>query len=623
MTQPTRRERLSYRFDTWMSKGTVALIGLLAVVTFVFVVVVAFIVWALPLHPKDEPEGDFFDIFWGNLMRTLDPGTMGSDEGWGFRLAMLVVTLGGLVIVASLIGIVSGGFDAKIAELRKGRSRVIERDHTLILGWNDKVFTIVRELTIANASRGRRAIVIVADRDKVEMEDALRAIVEPRGSTTVICRSGNPVRPADLALGSPDEARSIIVLAPEHDDDPDAVVIKTALAVAQRANRTEGTGHVVAELREASNLEAARLVGGEEMQWVLADELIGRITVQTCRGSGLSVVYSELLDFSGSEIYFAEYPALAGATYGEAQLAFEDSIVIGLASDRETWLNPAPSTILQTGHSLIMIAEDDSSIRLAAAPSAELSAIRAAGRLEPRPERTIILGYNGRLPTLLRELDAFAVPGSTALVVADVDAPELPEVANLDLRFEHARVTSRRTLDAVGVADADHVIVLADDRLPVQQADARTLVTLLHLREIGERTDARLNIVSEMLDDHNRELAEVTRADDFIVSDRLVALMLAQLSESSGLASVFEELFTAAGSELRVQPAVDYVTDEAPITFATVVAAAQRRGETAIGYRIGRRARGAEPGTSIVINPHKASRRQFAADDSIIVLSPP
>ena len=31
--------------------------------------------------------------------------------------------------------------DAKVEELRKGRSRVLESDHTLILGWGPKVFT--------------------------------------------------------------------------------------------------------------------------------------------------------------------------------------------------------------------------------------------------------------------------------------------------------------------------------------------------------------------------------------------------------------------------------------------------------------------------------------------------
>ena len=38
-----------------------------------------------------------------------------------------------------------------------------------------------------------------------------------------------------------------------------------------------------------------------------------------------------------------------------------------------------------------------------------------------------------------------------------------------------------------------------------------------------------------MRDINNRSLAEVTQADDFIVSDKLVSLMLAQVSENKKL----------------------------------------------------------------------------------------
>ena len=38
----------------------------------------------------------------------------------------------------------------QLDELRKGRSKVLEKDHTLILGWNSKVFPIVSEICIAN-----------------------------------------------------------------------------------------------------------------------------------------------------------------------------------------------------------------------------------------------------------------------------------------------------------------------------------------------------------------------------------------------------------------------------------------------------------------------------------------
>ena len=72
------------------------------------------------------------------------------------------------------------------------------------------------------------------------------------------------------------------------------------------------------------------MVGGDEAELVLVGDLIARIIAQTCRQSGLSVVYTELLDFGGDEIYFRAEPALVGKTFGDALLAYEDSAVIGL-----------------------------------------------------------------------------------------------------------------------------------------------------------------------------------------------------------------------------------------------------------------------------------------------------
>ena len=68
------------------------------------------------------------------------------------------------------------------------------------------------------------------------------------------------------------------------------------------------------------------------------------------------------------------------------------------------------------------------------------------------------------------------------------------------------------------------IVLVLDDLLDAQRADGKTLVTLLHLRDIAAKPAERFSIVSEMLDVRNRDLAEVTRADDFIVSDRLVSL---------------------------------------------------------------------------------------------------
>ena len=84
----------------------------------------------------------------------------------------------------------------------------------------------------------------------------------------------------------------------------------------------------------------------------------------------------------------------------------------------------------------------------------------------------------------------------------------------------------------------------------------------------------------------NRTLAEVTRADDFIVSDQLVSLYLTQVAENKALSVVFDDIFDAEGSEIYLRPIDGYVALERPLTFYTLVEAARRRGEIAIGYRI-------------------------------------
>lgn len=624
MDKITIRERFRYWFDGMMSRGLVALVGLLALASLGFIAVVSLVVAyaGTYFYPPGEEHYSFGEAMWNSLMRTLDSGTMGGDQGTGYRAAMLVVTIGGVILVASLISIISSAFDARVEELRKGRSRVLESDHTLILGWSSKVVPIVSEICIANESRSRSAVVILADGDKVEMEDELRAKVTRRGKTKIIVRSGNPMDLTDLEVGNPHTARSVIIVAPEDGTDPDSVVIKTALALTNNPRRKDGKYHIVGEIQQPGNLEAARLVGRDEAHWVLTEDLISRITVQTSRQSGLSVVYTELLDFDGDEIYFTEQPALAGKTYFETQLAFRNSSVIGFIAGGEVLLNPPADQVYRAGDQIIVIAEDDSTVAPAAPGTPDPSAIGASGPDIAQPERALVLGYNKSLHMILTELDDYMEPGSSVTVVTDAVVPPLPAFENMAVTVVAGDVAGRTVLEDLKVHEYPHIIVLADkDGLDPQRADAKSLITLLHLRDLADEAGVRLNVVSEMLDDRNRELAEVARADDFIVSDKLISLMLSQISENAQLAEVFQLLFSSVGSEIYLREAARYVTPGTAVDFYTVLEAARRRGETAIGFSLAAHAQDKTHGYGVTVNPDKKEKRIYGPNDKIIVLA--
>jgi len=629
--QVSWRDKLRYWFENTLSKGTIAIIGWLALVSLAIIALAGLVLAAMHIGADERAhEYGFFEGMWQSMLRTLDPGVVAGDSGWQLRLLMLIVTVGGIFIVSILIGTITSGLEARLTELRKGRSRVIEHQFTLILGWSSKVYSIIGELLIANENQKDPCIVILAERDKVEMEDDIRSKFPSTRNTRVICRSGNPLDLDDLAVVDPHSARSIVVLAPET-DNPDIHVIKSVLAITNNPARKKEPYHIVAEIRDPKNLEAARLVGGKEAIYVQGEDLIARVTAQTCRQSGLSVVYTELLDFDGAEIYFKAEPALAGRTYREIVGAYEDSTVMGMMrADGEVLINPPMDTTYANGDQVIAISEDDDTLVLSKDGGGGLpdtSAVANRERLQAAPERILVLGWNDKAQAIIEELDNYVAPGSETIVICrhegarDVLLNVARRMQRQRVRFADGDVTHAATLAAVKATTFEHVILLSYNDLPIQEADAKTLITLLHLRNLADAAGIRMSIVSEMMDLRNRALAQIARADDFIVSDKLVSLMMAQLSENANLDRVFKVLFSSEGSEIYIRPMSDYIRLGSTVDFYTVLEAAAQRGETAIGYRLMKYADDKDRGYGVNVNPKKSEKHSFAQNDQIVVLA--
>jgi len=630
--KPTFSQRLGYQFDNLMSRGTPAMIGML----FVLSLIVVFIAGAVISITGFVQEGEsgrlsFGEAAWESLMRTLDSGTMGGDTGMGFRLVMLFVTLGGIFVVSALIGVLNNAIEGQMERLRKGRSRVLESNHTLVLGWSAQIFTILNELMAANENQNNARIVVLADKDKVEMEDEIRERVHVRGKTRIICRSGGPIDPNDIEITSPHAAKSIIVLPPEN-KDPDIDVIKTVLAITNNPNRRAEPYHIVTQIRDAKNMNVLKMVGvNDNVQAILTGDLIARVVAQTSRQSGLSVVYTELMDFGGDEIYFKHEPGLAGKTLGEALLAYEDSCLMGLRkADGRILLGPAMDSRIESDDQIFALSADDDTLRLSGLgliPIDEALIRSTAKPLSPKPEKCLILGWNRSGTTIVHELDHYVAKGSQVTVVADVFNIEKQirtqggKLQNQKLVVQEGETTDRDLLNGLHVEEYDHVIVLAYSTLEPQEADAKTLVTLLHLRDMSEKDETPFSIVSEMLDLRNRELAEATQVDDFIVSEHLVSLMMAQLSENAELFNVFTDIFDPEGAEIYLKPVDAYVATGEPVNFYTMVEAAGRRGETTLGYRTTSEASDAGKSYGVHTNPKKSEKVTFSPGDKVIVIA--
>ncbi len=621
--------RLRYHFDNLMARGVGAQILLLAFATLVLIALVVATLFSLGFVPADDQgvHDSLGKVVWKALNHTLDPGNLGGDSGgWGFLFVMLFATIGGLFVVSALIGVLNQGFVGVIDSLRRGKSAVVEKDHTVILGWGPKIATLLRELAEAHQNVRGACVVVLADRDKVEMDAEIAEAMKGK-RLRVVTRSGSVMAMEDLALLDLPASKSVIVLAPEkHADgtpmeghESDTIVLKSLLAIAKVA--PEQQLHIVAEIFDERTESVARLVAGDKAALILAAPLISRLLVQTGRQSGLSAVYSELLDFEGVEIYQAPGTDVVGKTFRDAVFAYDTSTLIGVyTAAGEMQVPPALDRVFGEGDQVVVISEDDDTILANGTRAIDAAQVIAQAPEHVHvPDRTLILGASPRLPVVLRELDSYVAPGSAVVVYGEQLVAPKVELANLSTSFHAGDITSRGVLDQLDLASFDHVLVLSETTGRTQEmADARTTVTLLYLRDIERKTGTKIPITSEILEIQNRDLASVAEADDFIVSNALVSLMVSQVSENPHLVEVFDELFTAGGYELYLKPVEHYVTT-GDVSFATVCEAALHRDELAIGYRLTAKAK--EPGFGVVVNPNKRTLVTLGAGDKIIVLA--
>jgi len=457
----------------------------------------------------------------------------------------------------------------------------------------------------------------------VEMDEEIRNRIPNTKTTRIVTRNGSPIDLNDLGLLSLHTSRSIII-----NESNDADVIKTLLAVINSPTERTTKYNIVAVLREPKNVAVAQIAARGQAEIILEDAIISRIIAQTCRQSGLSAVYSELLDFDGDEVYLRAFPALTGKTYGEILPLFETSSVIGLKTMDGVRLNPPMDTLLCDGDEVIAVTADDDKLLLsnAAIPAPVERHISKKAPVAQVAERILILGWNENAMRIIEELDHYVARGSEIIVASDSEKART-EIKCAERGLEHVSVTlaegditERETLDELLVEDVPHIILLSDRyQENIQKADANTLITLLHLRNIAELTGKQFSIVSEMLDIRNRRLAEVAKVNDFIVSDTIISLLIAQVSENNLLNAVFEDIFDSDGSELYIKPMDQYVTLQEPVSFYTILEAARRKGETAFGYKLASEAKQDNASGGVHINPNKSVMIQFTEGDSVIV----
>eukprot|EP00899_Mesostigma_viride_P014939 jgi/Mesvir1/23446/Mv22299-RA.2 len=352
---------------------------------------------------------------WRAFLYIVDAGSaqLALDESINNRLVAAFLCLLGLVNFGGFVGLTAEAISARIDELDRGFSDVLETDHIVILGYNSKLFPLINELVEANRSEGGVAIVVLSAMSKFQVENQWKGeISEMRKSlhgSQLICRQGDPQLAADLQRVNVLKARSVIILAADNiykAEERDAFVLRVLLgleSVARGAAQQEQLGggapgkellassrpmgwqgrgggqptrHVVAELESRSHVDVLQYLGTESSHWtvshVVSRDLLSRLMVQAVFMPGITTVFAHLLSFNGSEFYFYPLPPDCPVRrFGRLQFHFLDSVLCGVWHPEDgLLLCPGEDYEVAADESLVVLAEDNDRITLMDQPRA-------------------------------------------------------------------------------------------------------------------------------------------------------------------------------------------------------------------------------------------------------------
>ena len=638
------QQRLGYWFDNVMAQGMLAKIKLLLVVTVVFVVLIGVLATiasgsGTPLH-----EG-----LWRTLLLTLGKGGQGEVTGNNaiYAFCMLLVVLYAMFFMATLIGLINTGIRSKVDDLGRGKRTVLESGHTLVLGYNETVISILEEFILAHAnSQEQRVVVVLGEEKQSEMENAIRSKfghTRDHPKTKIICRTGSAYSIDDLNRCSLATSRSVVVNVPTDFD-----TIKALMACSHILNQSEeaSPSFAVAAVFDEGNIGSAKIAGCDEkgngqdrLELLSLQEILSRIIVHTSRQPGLSEVFTELFNFAGNEIYIVDsdpsFAELAGLSVSEINLRLKNAIAIGVVRPEGGVVIADPNALVfGAGDSLIVVEKDDDPLDVLVQPVAA-DVVAVPNRSRSEPAQVLILGTGPIMNNVLCEYAAYLPAGSSiylggstvegALALDGSIAGRLAE-ANVALRECSGDIYDKHALFGIlEEAQPESVAILTPHKHGAEiDEDERIIRLLLFLREYRTVRGVHFSITSEMNSEANRELASATGSDDFIIGRHFSALLMTQIAEDREMKGLFDELLSSEGFEVYMQRASNYLATGAPTDMFAVGQAVAQRGEIFIGIR---QKIGGVYGVPR-INPERidaatgrAKEYVFGPDDYVVVLS--
>nr|CCA17920.1 ion channel putative [Albugo laibachii Nc14] len=569
-----------------------------------------------------QPHEAVNETLWQSWTFLADSGSHTNLSRERVRVIGAITTIIGILYFSVIMGFVVDGIRDKMDSLKKGKSRVAEDGHTLMLGWTDKSVSFIRQICLANESEHGGTIVVLAEVEKEDLEAELSSHLksEDLRGTRVIFRTGTSLLSVDLIKVAAHRAKSIVIMAQTSGeaDRSDASVLRTVLSL---KTIPQLSGHIVAELRDIDNEPLVKLVGSNQVEILVSHDVIGRLVLMSARSPGLAGVFTSLLGFEGCEFYVKHWPECVGVRFGDLVERFPDAIPLGIKNAQgQVFLHPGFDVIVQELDQIIVLAEDDDTYQACDPLPVDIGELPDSKSKPQINEKILMCGWRRDIRDMIQLLDSLVTPRTELHMLCEEPIHlrsqllqdgglKVKDLRNLRLFHHFGNTAVRRHLENLPLDMFTSMMILADQsrETDIMHSDSHSLASLLLIRDLQnrlfeqkysksqqmipkhKRPRVACKCISEILDPRTQKTistsSTILELSEFIQSNELVSCILAMISESRDVRVILDELLGPQGAFFEIEPSSRYCLQSEEVTFWQLAKRAMLKGDILCGYQ--------------------------------------
>ncbi|WPC38149.1 hypothetical protein PQQ32_01445 [Brachyspira hyodysenteriae] len=521
---------IKYRIDRMLNKGLFYQLMLLVFAIIILLLIVSiFIIVFFKYPPKDA--------FWDSLMQFIDTGNISSVEGdTGVVITFLMVTFVGVCGWGSLIAMINKALQDRINNLSKGNAFIMEKNHAIILGYGEEALTIIEEFIKAKV----KTIVILSEHN-VDVIRKRVSFIKGYKKTNIIIREGTTSRIENIKLLNISKSSSISII---NNDDTESLNILLALKKIIEEieeDKIDKKINICVLVHEEDTIEIIKSIENKNfvIHVIYKYEILYKLIAQSIIYTGLSNVYEDLFSNDGNVFYIENDHDFDNWKFEDAASKYFDKgmILLGITKeDRSQILIPNYDYIIKKENRLIILSKNNYDNPIKEYPDIKPNIIKYKNNI-------LLICEEKRYTEIIKEISEYIENNNITMLSYDL--------------IKSQKNKYKFMLEKLKKENTTKIVLISEDNI----TDVKSINILLIIREIIKKEKLNIAILSLLNSIQKRNLIYSDDVRDFIVSGKLIGMLMAQASISSNILYIFYGLLSRNGKDIIMSPYSDYFNE--------------------------------------------------------------